>query len=142
MGTKEADTAAPENNNPIGLAGAIISGLGCACCVASLIVVSLLGSSTTKDQSTRNTSTYGSEYRVAHEAIEKTGKVVEEGLTFLAQVILFVVGGLIGGTLSAVGLVLSAIGILRQPNRVAKIGLAAGFIGPGLLSIKMLVAVY
>lgn len=120
-------TEKSKSDNPLGMASAVVSILGLTVCLIAFAWVYGLHSRRVATSERIATTKYeGGDLTV----VTDTAKV---GLTFLAQVVLYVAGGLVGGTLSLVGFVLGIVGLDRQPNRTAKIGLVASLLGPLVL---------
>ncbi|GEM_PF-1748913 len=120
-------TAQPKSENPLASASAVVSILGLTICLIAVAWVGGLRAKRVAASEKIATTRYpGGDLTIINDTIEV-------GFTFLAQVVLYVVGGLVGGTLSLVGFILGLAGLGRQPNRMAKIGLVAGSLGPLLL---------
>lgn len=123
MGTAEQ----PKSENPLGTASAVISLIGLTVCLIAFVWVYGLHSRRVAAAEKIATTDYeGGDLTVVTDTIEV-------GFTFLAQVVLYVIGGLVGGTLSLVGFILGLLGLGRQPNHPAKIGLVASLLGPLVL---------
>jgi hypothetical protein len=70
------------------------------------------------------------------EALATGLNVIGGGLNILRTLFVFLVGGLVGGKLSAVGFVLCAIDLTKAPRPRTIIAPVACFLGPALLAIK------
>ena len=111
------ETARPGNS--IGDASAIVSLIGLTVCLIAVTCVGALQAKRTA---------LSEKIAAGHYATPDYGVLTDRagvGLTFLAQVLLYGVGVLVGGTLSLVGLGLGIAGLERPRNRPAKIGVAA-----------------
>ena len=100
--------------NPVGKIGAVLSVIGLVIVVGALICVLLLNSQYQADR----------EYQPGD--LRPVTDTIGNAFTFLEQLVLFVVGGLVGGTLSLVGFIVSAVGLKYADRRSAQIGLFAG----------------
>ncbi len=108
-----------KSENPLGTASAVISILGLTVC---LIAVTWVYTLETRRSATAERIAAG-EYKAGD--LSPVTDRINAGLTALAQIVLYVVGLLVGGTLSLVGLALGLAGLQRQPTRPAIIGIGA-----------------
>lgn len=120
------ETARPSNS--IGKASAIVSIIGLTVCLIAVACVGALGAKRAALSEKVAAGDYAtSDYSVLTDR-------VGVGVTALAQVVLYGVGVLVGGTLSVVGLGLGVAGLERPPNRPAKIGIGASVMSAVVLA--------
>ena len=119
---KHQELTPPTQTNAVGIIGAVISVIGLVVIIGALIWVKSVDSDLVEVTAE---GTYNP-MRVA-------GKVTN-AMTGLAKFVLFVVGGLVGGTLSVVGTIVSAIGLAYDRRTSAWFGLCSGLIAIVLLA--------
>jgi hypothetical protein len=122
----------PKPENPLGMASAIVSSLGLMVCLLAVT----WGYGLHAKRVAASEKIAAGEYEGGDLTV--VTDTMDVGFSFLGQIVVYVVGGLVGGTLSLVGLILAFAGIDRQPNRSAKIGLAASLLGPLVLVAYLL----
>lgn len=110
--------------SPVGAIGATLSLIGLVVVIGALISVQLMTSHYQPER----------EYGVG-DLRPLRDNLIHNGLTFLGQLILFVVGGLVGGTLSVVGIIVSAIGLQYDPKTAAQVGLCSGLAAVVILTV-------
>lgn len=108
-------------NNPLGVASTVVSAFGLMFCVGAVALVLYMDSSKIQDKSY--------EPGDATVLFDKA----HNGLTFVGQVIVFIVGGLVGGTLSLVGLFLGVFGLSRPEKLYSILGVVFSVSGPFIL---------
>ncbi len=117
-------TQLPLDRNPLGMASAIISFVALALCVVACVAGVFLRSDRVALSNRIATNEY--ESGDLRPATDRIGI----GVLYLAQLTVYGIGVLVGGTLSLIGFSLGLASILRQHNRMAIIGVFASPIGP------------
>ena len=123
------DTQPPLDRNPLGVASAIISIAALVLCLLAAAAGIYLQHD--RDALSKRIATKEYEAGDLSPATDRIGI----GVSFLAQLAVYGVGVLVGGTLSLIGFSLGLTSIMQQHNRMAKIGVFASPIGPLIIIV-------